>query len=303
MLPVFPLRLDFKLSDAVRLPEYPGSLWRSAFGASLRAQACITGAATCAGCPLLDRCAYGFLFDTPQPKHATGLVARYPQLPHPYVISPRHAGGRHPKGAVIAVDVILIASGHEHLAGVLAAARNLKLGRTPVQLAHITLLPPVAVDARPATLAEVLDAQPTMPQPPPAPEHIAIHIEHPLRLRRDNQYLSPGKFDFGTFFTALARRVSMLTMLSEAKQPDADYAALAALARRTTTDASQLAWFDWSRRSTTQSRRVPMGGVTGTFKISGDIAPLWPWLWAGQWLHAGKGAVMGLGRYHLESAP
>jgi CRISPR/Cas system endoribonuclease Cas6 (RAMP superfamily) len=30
------------------------------------------------------------------------------------------------------------------------------------------------------------------------------------------------------------------------------------------------------------------------------LAPLMPWLWLGQWLHAGKNATMGLGKYRLE---
>jgi hypothetical protein len=43
-----------------------------------------------------------------------------------------------------------------------------------------------------------------------------------------------------------------------------------------------------------------MGGLTGeiTFADS-DLEPFWPWLWLGQWTHAGKGAVMGLGGYRL----
>ncbi|WP_420842151.1 CRISPR system precrRNA processing endoribonuclease RAMP protein Cas6 [Halorhodospira abdelmalekii] len=29
--------------------------------------------------------------------------------------------------------------------------------------------------------------------------------------------------------------------------------------------------------------------------------PIWPWVWLGQWLHVGKGAVMGMGRYRYAS--
>jgi hypothetical protein len=44
---------------------------------------------------------------------------------------------------------------------------------------------------------------------------------------------------------------------------------------------------------------MTLGGVVGTWTLRGDLAPLLPWLWLGQWLHAGKNATMGMGRYTL----
>jgi CRISPR/Cas system endoribonuclease Cas6 (RAMP superfamily) len=46
-----------------------------------------------------------------------------------------------------------------------------------------------------------------------------------------------------------------------------------------------------------------MGGLLGRFRLHGpDIAPFWPYLWLGQWTHAGKGATLGLGRYRIVPA-
>jgi len=43
-----------------------------------------------------------------------------------------------------------------------------------------------------------------------------------------------------------------------------------------------------------------MGGLIGEIELDGaDLEPFWPYLWLGQWTHAGKGAVMGLGRYRF----
>lgn len=44
---------------------------------------------------------------------------------------------------------------------------------------------------------------------------------------------------------------------------------------------------------------MTLGGVLGTWTLRGDVAPLLPWLWLGQWLHAGKNATMGMGGYRL----
>lgn len=303
MIPVLPLRLAFTLKQATRLPRYPGSLWRSALGANLRHHTCITGAATCDGCHLLQRCGYGFLFDTPQPTDPAGLAAQYPDLPHPYVISPHSPGGDYSAGDTVAVDITLIDPGHHFLTELLAAARTMRLGRAALQLDAVELRPPVGGNqtSETTTGAAALEAHPRMPEPPPAPTAARIDFQHPLRLRRYNRYLQPQDFDFGTFFTTLMRRICMLQALTRSRPIDADTRGLAAHARSIDWQASQLRWQDWSRKSARQKRRIPMGGIVGSIQLSGEIAPLWPWLWAGQWLHVGKGAVMGLGRYRIQT--
>lgn len=45
-----------------------------------------------------------------------------------------------------------------------------------------------------------------------------------------------------------------------------------------------------------------MGGLVGSFTPqASDLGPWWPILWIGQWLHAGKGTSMGLGKYRIEN--
>lgn len=307
MIPVLPLRLHYQLEQPAKLPAYLGSLWRSALGATLRRQVCITGANTCAGCPLITRCAYGFLFDTPQPASSDELTAQYKNLPHPYIISPRTAGGQHAAGATLTTDLIIVAPGQRFLPELLSASTRLRLGKVSATRTAIELLPPLADrddDSQPITPAALLECKPRSPEPPPAPETATIVFEHALRLRRKNQYLQPDTLDFGTFFTTLMRRISMLHVLSQPHDPLAtDFSVLAATARAITMPSRNLDWYDWSRRSARQQRRIPMGGITGSIHIRGALETLWPWLWLGQWLHVGKGAVMGNGRYRISTAP
>jgi hypothetical protein len=44
---------------------------------------------------------------------------------------------------------------------------------------------------------------------------------------------------------------------------------------------------------------MALGGVVGDWTLRGDLAPFLPFLHLGQWLHAGKNATFGLGKYHL----
>lgn len=47
-----------------------------------------------------------------------------------------------------------------------------------------------------------------------------------------------------------------------------------------------------------------MGGVVGVVEYEGEaevVRPYWPLLRLGEWVHVGKGAVMGMGRYRVEA--
>ena len=61
-----------------------------------------------------------------------------------------------------------------------------------------------------------------------------------------------------------------------------------------------LRWQDWSRYSSRQQQEMTLGGADGHWTLEGDLAPLLPWLWLGQWLHVGKNATMGMGGYALQ---
>ena len=61
-----------------------------------------------------------------------------------------------------------------------------------------------------------------------------------------------------------------------------------------------LHWRDWSRYSSRQQQKMDLGGVLGSWRLSGDLSPFLPFLHIGQWLHVGKEAAFGLGLYRLD---
>jgi hypothetical protein len=146
-----------------------------------------------------------------------------------------------------------------------------------------------------------LDPEPVAIPAPPAEARLSI--DTPLRLRREGELVTPRTFAFHDLFRNLLRRVSMLSQLHMDRPLALDYPSLSRASRAIELSVKDLRWRDWKRYSSRQQSELAMGGVVGTLVLPGDgLAPFWPYLWLGQWIHAGKGAVMGLGRYHIGAA-
>ena len=134
----------------------------------------------------------------------------------------------------------------------------------------------------------------------PAPERLTLAIHTPMRLQQQGKPLRPAALTPRKLVADLLRRVSLLAEF-HAGHPGlvADAPALVhhaeALAHQTV-----LRWQDWSRYSSRQQQEMTLGGAVGHWTLEGDLAPLLPWLWLGQWLHVGKNATMGMGGYALQ---
>jgi len=61
-------------------------------------------------------------------------------------------------------------------------------------------------------------------------------------------------------------------------------------------------WVSAARHSR-RGGQMPMDGLVGQawYASPNDLRPLLPVLWLGQWVHAGKGAVWGNGRYAIKA--
>jgi hypothetical protein len=93
----FPLacyRLDFIVETPLFLPACAGSILRGAFGGAFRAASCMTRQKTCDACPLIHSCPYATVFEMRPPDNSAGMLQKFSQLPHPYVIEPPQWGER-----------------------------------------------------------------------------------------------------------------------------------------------------------------------------------------------------------------
>jgi hypothetical protein len=236
-------------------------------------------------------------------------MKRYRAAPHPFTFvlpfdEPRPDA--EPRGAV---GVTLIGHANRYLGYVihaLGAAGREGIGRGRVRHAL------AAVQQRAQTTGEWLrvyapgetlrQRPPEAPPTPAVPQRVHLSLLTPLRVKREGRLVGADRLRFADLFSALLRRISMLTYFHGDSPLETEFRALSDAALAINAECPELRWRDWTRYSTRQHSRMLMGGVVGQFTLRGDsLEPFWPYLWLGQWTHAGHAASMGLGRYRLDT--
>lgn len=305
-LPLAVFQFSFDCEDAPALPAYAGSAWRGAFGRALKKTVCVARHTDCPDCLLYRTCVYPYVFETPPPPDARKM-RRYTAAPHPFVlrIDPRWHGSPYRLGLAL-----FGRAGNQlpYFVHALEQAGRAGLGsrRQAFELTEVHQgLSPDGGDWRLIhTRGSALRPHPpTTIQPPPLPEVCEIRLETPLRLQRESHLVTPAGFRFADLFGTLLRRISMLTYFHTDTPLETDFAGLKEASRAVPIHSPDLSWYDWTRYSSRQEAALDMGGLLGRFRLRGEeIEPFWPYLWLGQWTHAGKGTSMGLGQYSIQPA-
>ncbi|MBL3529549.1 MAG: CRISPR system precrRNA processing endoribonuclease RAMP protein Cas6 [gamma proteobacterium endosymbiont of Lamellibrachia anaximandri] len=263
-------------------------------------------------------CVYAYLFETPPPPKSEKM-RRYSNAPHPFVLWPeRDQETILTPGKSHAVNLTLIGRANDHLPqiahsladagkhGIGADKGQLKLSRLDYWDFQGSIWR--QVEGYPKRISPI---SPVFPEQPACPASVRVQLLSPLRIsyedpsdttsgRSRKKIVSREELQFHHFFRNILRRISMLRYFHTDQPLETDFSALTQASRMMEFQKTELKWQDWSRYSNRQHRKVPMGGVMGYFEVGGNLlGHFWPYLWAGQWVHAGKGASMGMGRYRL----
>ncbi len=308
-LPLAQYRLRFLGDGAGKLPRFPGSAWRGAFGHALRRAVCVTRQPACEGCLLLRSCVFPYLFDT-QPPHDARKMRRYERAPHPFALQVTGDATAADNAREFVLGLTLFGRAATHLpyfvhALSVAGAEGVGQGRHPwvlrcVEQFDFTLGGWRSIHEPGGTLEPL---PPTITMAPDIPSDFTVHLLTPLRTKRAEHLVGPDGFQFCDLFVPLLRRLSMLSYFHTDTPLEIDFNALVSSARQVGIERPALRWYDWTRYSSRQHTAMQMGGLLGTFRLNAqNLSPFWPYLWIGQWTHAGKGTSMGLGQYRIEAA-
>lgn len=299
-LPITRYQFYFQVTEPISLPEYAGSTLRGAFGRALRKISCMTKQADCKGCPLYRSCPYTNIFETPAPTEHE--LQKFSQVPNGYIIEPPEWGEKiYLQGDKFTFSLVLFGRLIEQLPLIAFAfkrAFEYNVGRGKANLIGVnkilqnsTVLQPILIDGN------IIEYDKQIYLPESLLSDLTIQLETPLRLQENGKPLQPQQINKDRFFIGLAKRLSLLSEFHH--QPlNIDFELLKNQLLNVQ-DHKQLRWQDWTRYSSRQDQKMKLGGVVGTWTfqyLSEELATL---LYLGQWLHCGKNATFGLGKYRI----
>lgn len=297
-------RLWIAPAAAIPSNRFLGSAWRGVLGWELKRLVCTVRRDVCPGCMLYYTCVYSYVFETPPPPQ-TEKMRKYVAAPHPFILAPGEpVDGRYP------LDLTLVGRANSMVGYLIQAfSRAGRFGLRPLQqpfeIASVEQegragegdWRPIFEDGR------LLPRPVSVPAVPPCPARLRVILMTPLRLRRMETFVRPETFRFSDLFSNLLRRLSLLSYFHGRTPLETDFAGLVARSRQIELRRAELRWEELARYSRRQHARLLSGGLLGEFELeAGGLGTLWPYLWLGQFVHAGKGATMGLGRYALAAA-
>jgi hypothetical protein len=303
-------RIIMRTREELRLPPFPGTALRGAFGAAFRRVACSRRRETCDGCLLRGTCVYSYVFETPLPSDSE-VLRRQEKIPHPFVFDIGSWGERRALGAGsdVGFGLVLVGRAIEYLPYfvlVFVEMAAAGLGKTRAKLELVSV---AAVDMDGATkelydpAADRIDprfARTTWtPATADAPDACRVEFLTPLRLT-DGGDLVGSRVEFAALARALLRRASSLSYFHCGERLRLDYAGLAERAARVRLEDARFEWRRLERYSSRQDARVSLGGLVGSARYAGDIGEFLPLLRLGEIIHVGKSTAFGLGQYRLE---
>jgi hypothetical protein len=311
-LPLLRLELTFAVDEPVELPPFRGNLWRGILGPALMRidEGLLPGVSTG---EIARGTLYRAFFESPPPPDATKMRL-YTRAPHPYVVDAPGRPGfeRLEAGATERIGLTLAGRAASAVEAVLASfdfAARVGIGRAlgrERERGRARL-----VEARAVWRGEAPDlvafeetrgfraVAPEVPAIPPCPARLRVTLATSLRLQHQGRVLDARNFTPAPLLSNLVRRVSMLSTFY-ASDLETDFRALKALWEGLVARERMLAAADLKRWSGHSKQEIDMDGIIGSFVLDmRGREPLFPYLWLGQWLHAGKGAVMGLGAIRL----
>ncbi len=280
----------FAPESDVRLQPYSGSVWRGAFGFTLKRLVCVMRMRPCLGCPLATACLFPRFFGS-DPDNAE---------PRPFVLAPQPSppGGWVRAGQPFDVRLLLLSGAGSAAPYVLhalidAGARGLTRQRVPFRCLSLSswAKPDSAADSR-------RGIEPVDLHPPPAPQSVLIHFSTPLRLRLHGDLLTGTTLTVTRLVDAILRRARLLNV----PVPETLVASAREQAAMLSWQEPRFGWLETTRFSTRQQTRMQLGGIVGQARLDLRAAPdVWPLLWLASMLHVGKGASMGFGRIELHA--
>ena len=302
-------RMTLTARSTITMPAYAGSTLRGGFGHAFRKMVCTQGPIDCKDCVLNAACPYPYIFET-APFEGAQQLRTYGDVPRPFVIDPLDTRGEYRRGESFSFQLTLIGRAIDYLPYFLVSFRELgEMGigkrRGRYQLTHVRADNGESVYDSDSQMVRNLDNALTFDDIVRKAESLPTD-ELTLRLLTPTRITHEGtltdELPFHVFWRRLIGRISALAYFHCGESLELDFKGLIEKAMSVETTDSTLRWKDWTRYSSRQDRKMQLGGLVGRVTYRGDLAEFVPFAALGAFLHLGKNATFGLGKYRIDAA-
>ena len=291
----------------ISMPPYAGSTYRGGFGHAFRKLVCTQGPIDCRDCTLKAVCPYPYIFET-APFEGAQQLRTYGDVPRPFVIDPLETRGEYRRGESLAFQLTLIGRAIDYLPYFILSFRDLGeigigKGRGRFQLSQVLTDSGESLYDSNTQMVNNLnntfsfdevrretDALPT--------DQLTVRLLTPTRIMHEGRLTD--ELPFHIFWRRMIGRISALAYFHCGESLELDFKGLIEKAMTVETTKTTLRWHDWTRYSTRQNRKMQLGGLVGSVTYTGDLEAFTPFLALGAFLHVGKNATFGLGKYRIQ---
>jgi hypothetical protein len=309
-------RIDLRIETAMSLPPFMGAEFRNGFRAVFKNIACPDHQALCVHRRLSNSCIYQDIFGI-SIASGSAVAHEHEHAPHPFVFTPPLDGRTHfPARDQISLELVLVGRAIQRLrlfTDTLAALGMCGVGTQGARYVIERVEPWDGFKHSSLGTHEEFDANagaPTVPLPhildgsdfcKEERDHrvVALSFVTPTRIVLHGQLAS--RISFSTLLAPLLRRIALLRHCYCGQEADpSSIRKLILSASSVRSVASNLRWQDWTRFGAGRQTLTQLGGIVGSVVFQGTLGPFLPVLRAGEWIHVGKVASFGLGRYSLQ---
>jgi hypothetical protein len=295
------------------VPPYEGSMIRGAFGRAFK-ESCCPFPHNGNGCPLGDRCPYGYVFETSPPEDAREF-AKNQEVPRPYVFEPPDGTKmEYAPGEKMRFGFTVVGRAAEYMPYFVYAFSKMGDEGVGRRRARYKLERVVAKNPLAGTREEIFDGEVVKNRRLPTVwenavnaarkqdgEQIRLEFLTPTFVKFEGK-VSPEAPSFAALVQGLLIRLPMLSAIHCGEVWHEDFKGLVARAGEVETVRDETTWVSFRRYSSFRNRSEPLEGIVGRVEYAGAVEEFLPLLYMGQLTHVGKRAVFGLGRYRMESA-
>ncbi len=307
-LPFADLEVELQVRTPLCLPEFSGSVLRTALELAVRNLVCVSPKQQdCQGCPAWNPCAYRRLFVSA----AEGKARFIPYRPCIAWFDAPSPGEFSPDDTII-LRLRLFGTAVEYYPYFVFALERMGakgIGLRNAQGQRGSFSPAAIRQVLPDRTELLYSIQQDRAVSPlaslPVAEYLAcpdtnrirLRTLSPLRVMRDGSF--DDRLEFPTLFGSILRRADALYLHTYGEASGLDFSGLLAEASQVKREQPRLRWKDYERFSSRQRDSMLLGGVTGDVVYEGVTPRLLPFLRFGELAAVGKGISFGFGRFAI----